>query len=338
MTVEERDAVLTAALQAVSSQWDSTGYHFAAAPGATMATVWRGYHAQALPEVALRLTSKSAPLIRRIAALVDSVEDVECPKTSAVGTLEHEGHTWTVQVCTWIGKGSASRGDPVGLGQSIARLHDAFARLADAHDFTDRDLSFERAPVDPSDFELPSWYVARRLWRDRVEVLLQSKLPRQPIHGDMHWGNVVTGCQGGFGFIDFDKIMCASPVFDLAKLLATGFFRTHGTNPVAQYDKNRAAELMRGYQQVRRLSDLEIAALEGFALLLNEETARLGITYDNPDYLQQASAVGAWWTSRRRQTTNPLGLRTVDRVRQAPAEQLDLFRSAPAGSGSQHIS
>ncbi|WP_372412727.1 phosphotransferase enzyme family protein [Streptomyces luteireticuli] len=330
MTVEERDAILTAALHAVSNQWDSAGYRFAAAPGATMATVWRGYRANALPEVALRLTPKPEPLVRRIAALVDSVTDVECPETSAVATMEHEGRTWTVQVCTWLGKGGASRGDLISLGQSIARLHQAFARLAGDHDFTDRELSFERAPVDPSDFGRPSWHVARRLWRDRVDLLLQSNstLPRQPIHGDMHWGNVVTSSDGGFGFIDFDKIMNAPPVFDLAKLLTTGCFHIHGNEPVARFDKGRAADLLHGYQQVRRLSAIETAALEGFALLLNEETARLGIIYGNPDYTHQAAVVGSWWVSRRGQTTDPLGLRASTGPARHKAEQLDLFRSS----------
>ncbi|MGW2082037.1 phosphotransferase [Streptomyces sp. NPDC001939] len=124
-------------------------------------------------------------------------------------------------MCIWIGKGGADRSDPYGLGQDLARLHSELAR-PDAGDFTDRRLTFERGPVPSPDQELPHWYVARHLWRDRIlprQAQDLASLRPQPIHGELHWDNVAAGSGGGrFGFIDFDKVMHAPPVFDLAKL------------------------------------------------------------------------------------------------------------------------
>ncbi len=89
----------------------------------------------------------------------------------------------------------------------------------------------------------------------------------------MHWANIVP-TSGGFGFIDFDKVMWAPPVFDLAKLIATGFFDISAT---VRFRQQRVAQLLEGYTARRSLTRTEAAALEGLALLLNEETARIGV-------------------------------------------------------------
>lgn len=161
------------------------------------------------------------------------------------------------------------------------------------------------------DQELPPWYVARHIWRERILVWLHLQarhLPSQPIHGDMHWANIIPTA-GGFGFIDFDKLMWAPPVFDLAKLVATGFF-TFGSQ--VRFRTRRATELLEGYNTVRRLSEEEVAALEGLALLLNEETAKLGMMYGVDEYRDRAAAVGSWWIARRRRRiANPLGIRSL---------------------------
>jgi hypothetical protein len=131
---------------------------------------------------------------------------------------------WTVHLCSWIGTGAPHQPDMRLLGQHLARLHLAMAESS--VDVTDRRLTFERSPAPSPDQDLPSWDIARYVWRDRVLawVSLQSQQDLlQPIHGDLHWGNIVaTGT--GFGFIDFDKLAFAPPVFDLAKLIATGMF------------------------------------------------------------------------------------------------------------------
>ncbi|MFK0047856.1 phosphotransferase enzyme family protein [Streptomyces sp. NPDC090741] len=306
------EQLLSDALACVSSTWHAADYRFEPVAGGTMAAVWRGVSASSqAPEVAVRLTPKPAALIGRIAGLVDGVDGVECPQTLAVATVETRGGPQTVHVCTWIGKGGADRSDPYGLGQDLARLHAELAR-PDAGDFTDRRLTFERGPVPSPDQELPHWYVARHLWRDRILPRLAQDLASlrpQPIHGDLHWDNVVAGSGGGrFGFIDFDKVMHAPPVFDLAKLLATGFFVLQGER--ARYQQARAADLLAGYRSIRPLEEAEVAAIEGFVVILNGEIARLGYAYDVPAYQAQANAVGAWWTTRRRQRPqDPLGLR-----------------------------
>lgn len=324
------DELLSQALAAVSSSaaWSGSGYAFEPVGGGTQATVWHGHPADAgQPEVALRLTPKPAPLIGRIASLVNRVEGVQCPRTLSVGTLRSADRTWTVQVCTWIGKGTADRSNPYGLGQDIARLHQQLATGGQA--FTDRQLSFERGPVPSPEQELPAWYVARYLWRDRVLPQfagLAGQTPAQPIHGDLHWDNVVA-VDGGYGFIDFDKLMHASPTFDLAKLIATGFFRVGEKDDPVRFQRSRAAELLAGYQSISPLREAELTAIEGFAVVLNEEIARLGYTYDVTAYQQQADAVGEWWTKRRRRDRhNPLGLRSAQPEAQAgtSAEQLAL--------------
>jgi hypothetical protein len=301
------------------SSWSAGRYSFTPVASGTQASVWRGVPDGAgLPQVAVRLTPKPAALIERIASLVDGVEVVCCPRTLAVASLQAGERIWTVQVCTWIGTGAADRGAPYRLGQDIAALHQQLA--AGGYDFTDRKLSFERGPIPSVDQELPAWYVARYLWRDRVLPQFAGnadRLPRQPIHGDLHWANVV-GTGGGFGFIDFDKLMHASRAFDLAKLIATGFFHigekdNSGAGGGVRFQRGRASDLLAGYESVSPLRADEVAAIEGFAVILNEEIARLGHAYDVPAYQEQADAVGGWWTRRRRRDPhNPLGLRPAD--------------------------
>jgi hypothetical protein len=292
---------------------DFGGYTFVPADGATQAAVWKGTGTRGdQPAVALRLTPKPVELIRRIAALVDCVQSVECPATMAAEQLQAGGRTWTVHVCTWIGTGAPGRADMTVLGQNLARLHLDLA--ASGVDVTDRKLSFERSPAPPQDQQLPAWYVARHLWRDRVFAWLYTQADRmtaQPIHGDMHWGNLVA-TTSGFGFIDFDKVMFAPPVFDLAKLIATGMFS--GGDQV-RFQVRRTTQLLEGYESVRALSDSELVALEGLAVLLNEETARLGAAYDIDSYRLTADAVATWWIARRRRIPgDPLGIRASRRV------------------------
>lgn len=325
MSADDSEQLLSDALARVSGVWQAAGYRFEQVAGGTMAAVWRGVAPMPQsPDVAVRLTPKPAALISRIAELVDGVTGVECPQTLAVNTVETGTGPRTVHVCTWIGKGGADRSDPHGLGQDLAQLHAALARPG-AGDFTDRRLSFERGPIPSSDQDLPPWYVARHLWRDRILPRLaqdQASLRPQAIHGDLHWDNVVASSSGGgFGFIDFDKVMYAPPVFDLAKLLATGFFVHQGER--ARYQQARAADLLAGYRSIRPLKQAEVAAIEGFAVILNEEIARLGHAYDVPDYQRKANAVGAWWTTRRRQRPqDPLGLR--ERTDAPSTQQLPL--------------
>jgi hypothetical protein len=310
---------------------DLDGYSFTPAPGATQATVWKGVAAgDDRPAVALRLTPKPLELIRRIALLVDRVQSVECPRTLATGLLQAGDRAWTVHLCTWIGIGAPRKPDMSRLGERLARLHLDMA--LSPVDLTDRRLSFERSPVPSIEQQLPAWYVARHLWRDRIFAWLSVQAERmapQPIHGDMHWGNVVaTG--DGFGFIDFDKVMHAPPVFDLAKLITTGMFR--GSDQ-ARFQARKTTQLLDGYESVRALSDAELVALEGLAVLLNEETARLGSVYDIDAYRRSADAVASWWITRRRRTpSDPLGIRAARHSTASgsePPDQLALWHDEP---------
>jgi hypothetical protein len=287
------------------------GYRFQSVGGGTQATVWKGTPDRpGAPMVALRLTPKPVELIGRIASLVDSVRAVECPRTLATGQAEVDGRRWTTHLCTWIGTGAGRTGDTHAVGRHLARLH---LELGGTQlDFSDRLLTFERNPAPPAealDSGLPAWFVARHLWRDRILAWLSleaGQLPRQPIHGDMHWDNVVA-TRDGFGFIDFDKLMFAPPVFDLAKLIATGLFRV---GQGARLQQRQTAQLLEGYSSVRGLSDSEVVAVEGLAVMLNEETARLGALYGVERYRRRGETVGSWWISRRRRMrADPLGIR-----------------------------
>lgn len=317
------DRLLAQAIGCLREQGvDLDGYAFTPAAGATQATVWKGVTKEdEQPAMALRLTPKPLELIRRIATLVDGVQSVACPTTVATDRLEAGERTWTVHLCTWIGIGTPRKADMGLLGQHLARLHLDLA--GSAVDLTDRRLSFERSPVPPTEQQLPTWYVARHLWRDRIFAWLSTQTERmapQPIHGDMHWGNVVATVDG-FGFIDFDKVMFAPPVFDLAKLIATGMFR--GGEQV-RFQARKTTQLIEGYESVRPLADTELVALEGLAVLLNEETARLGTVYDIDEYRRAADAVASWWIARRRRTrSDPLGIRTARQSNAADRDPSD---------------
>jgi hypothetical protein len=304
---ESDEELLRTALECVGAGWRATGYRFVPVNAGTQATVWHGWpEDRGLPEVALRLTSKPAELVARIGRLIDSVTGVECPATLAVGEMRGPGGPRTVQVCTWVGRGPANRSRPHHVGRALARLHHEMA--GSAVDVSDRPLRFAaERPVGRAQ-------APRELWRDRVELVLRDgwRLPVQPVHGDMHWANIVAGRQGGFGFIDFDKVMLAPGVFDLAKLVATGFFRDEGAT--ACFDQAGAARLVAGYLAERPLDRVETDALEGYAILLNEQTAALGEQLDLPGYRRQAVAVGAWWTDPGRDRGDPLGIRAAARA------------------------
>jgi len=292
---------------------DLTGYTFAPVNGATQATVWKGTSPmEASADVALRLTPKPVELITRIAAAIECVGDVVRPRTLAVGQLPDGDRWWTVHLCAWIGTGAPARPDMRLLGQHLARLHLALAESS--LDVTDRRLTFERSPGPAPDHDLPSWDIARHVWRDRVHawVSLQSRQDLlQPIHGDLHWANVVA-TSTGFGFIDFDKLAFAPPVFDLAKLIATGMF---SIGERAQFHAGKVTELLQGYESLRPLTDIERAALEGAVILLNAETARLGALYNIEGYRTRACAIGDWWITRcQRARHDPLAVRSGRRA------------------------
>jgi len=311
---------LAAALASLNDERFRLGrYAYQGITGGTQAAVWRGVPADGgSPVIALRLTPKPLELIRRIADAVDAITAVECPRTLSLGSVSIGDRTVTVQACTWIGSPAFPRSDMRLLGACLASLHRELQ--ASGRDFSDRKLTFDRAEVPAlasEDQELPPWYVATHVWRQRIWAWLHLQardLQSQPVHGDMHWANIVP-VSGGFGFIDFDKVMHAPPVFDLAKLIATGFF---ALGPRARFRERRVAELLQGYTEIRSLSAQEAAALEGVALLLNEQTARLGAAYDIDSYRTQASAVGDWWIARsRRRRADPLGI--SDHAVAAPA-------------------
>lgn len=320
------DDLLSQALNSLSiSGADLKAYTFTKVAGATQATVWKGTSRRDQePAVALRLTPRPLELMQRIGALLDDVREVECPLTLHLAQMTADGRELTVHVCTWIGLGAPLKADMRVLGRHLARLHGCMA--ASSLDFTDRRLSFEHSPAPPPDLPLPAWYVARDLWRDRIYAWQSTPLSQvaaQPIHGDLQWGNIVA-TRDGFGFIDFDKVMFGPPVFDLAKLIATGMFRTTDmfrTGGRVRFQARKTMELLEGYESIRMLSDTELLALEALTVLINGETARLGEVFDVQAYRTNADAVASWWITRRyRSASDPLGIRATRKPTSRTAE------------------
>ena len=225
--------------------------------------------------------------------------------------MEVNGQAWTVHVCTWVGTEDPPVADTRVIGQALASLHVELECLN--YDFSDRPLTLHHVGPPPAmgglDDAPPTWYVASYVWRVRILAwahIHAKALPKQLIHGDMHLANIVATGEG-VGFIDFDKVMWAPAVFDLAKLIVSGFF-VFGNR--AHLRHRGLTRLLDGYTDVRGLSGNEVGALEGLALLLNEETARLGRDHDIKEYRDQALAVGGWWVARaRRGKVDPFGVR-----------------------------
>jgi fructosamine-3-kinase len=309
---------------------DLEGYRFSVAAGTTQATVWKGTSPRSdRPDVAVRLTPKPVDLLRRIAVLIDGVRSVECPRTLALEQILINGETWSVHLCTWIGLGAADVADLRLLGEHLARLHRDMA-LAEA-DFTDRRLSFGPSPVPDSARHRPAWAIAQDVWADRIVAwtsLSAQDDALQPIHGDLHRGNLVAA-PGGFAFIDFDKVMFAPTVFDLAKLIATSLFQP---GKRTRFQARKAADLLAGYTSVRPLNDAELTALEGLVILANAETARWGNVHERQAHRDNAEAIGSWWITRREtHGDDPLGIRTNRRPSppSSPRTVTEQAREAP---------
>jgi len=120
--------------------------------------------------------------------------------------------------------------------------------------------------------------------------------------------------------------MFAPPVFDLAKLIATGMFQK---GERVRFQARKATAFIEGYETVRALSDTELVALEGLAVVLNEETARLGEVYDVEAFRDSAESVASWWIARRRRSKHdPLGIRssrTPAPPETSPVQQVPLW-------------
>ncbi|MBX3184401.1 MAG: homoserine kinase [Polyangiaceae bacterium] len=89
---------------------------------------------------------------------------------------------------------------------------------------------------------------------ERVEAMRSAELPSGLIHGDLFRDNVLWQGQRLAALLDFESACHGRFVFDLMVLIHAWCF-TH------QFELDRVAAVLRGYQWVRPLSDAERAAL-----------------------------------------------------------------------------
>ncbi|GLY30737.1 phosphotransferase [Kineosporia sp. NBRC 101731] len=230
--------------------------------------------------------------------MIDQVHRVgrlDCPRTVAVKDLQKGQHRWTIHLCTWIGTGPVHEpADMRRLGADLARLHAAMSEPG--MDFSDRPLSFQRPALALPAQPAPAWWTARELSQDRILACQSPQntvLPVRSPHGDMHWGNIVQASTGGFAFIDFDKVMSAPPMFDLAKLIVTSMFQLD--DPV-QFQSRRTRDLLKNYASVRELSP---AALRPSPAGGSPATTATSMTHSESD-LQPSTAQNRTSERRRR--------------------------------------
>ncbi|HVX47213.1 MAG TPA: phosphotransferase, partial [Mycobacteriales bacterium] len=238
-------------------------------------------------------------LITRIGRIVDTVTAMPCARTLAVAPLS-DGRT--AHLATWLPE--TATGGPVrmgALGAALAAVHRELAGAPEA--LLDRPLSFDL--TDTPDL----WSRARQEWVRGERSWPRINGPQdtwQPIHGDTHNGNYLITTGGAIGLIDFDKMMRASPVFDLARIVDSALFRV--SNGHAEFDARGTFELLEAYYAPEPVPAHAVTVLEGFSILVNEATGTLSRVGDSPERALRATALGQWWLDRVG-NPDPMGIR-----------------------------
>jgi Ser/Thr protein kinase RdoA (MazF antagonist) len=176
--------------------------------------------------------------------------------------------------------------DPAGLGRSLRELHDALADYGgELPRFTGalREIEQMLTPLGPEADPLRA-ELARL-----TPLMLETKLPSRPLHGDASMGNVLRS-PAGLLWTDFEDV-CAGPVaLELAGLAVSAEMRGHGPD--------FTVAIVRGYGDT--LSDEEL-----------EPFGRLGALYATawtsslaprrPELRDVAAARFRWWERRVRE-------------------------------------
>jgi homoserine kinase type II len=149
-------------------------------------------------------------------------------------------------------------------GAVLARIHIALARMR-----------WDGPRLDDPGSEVLAWLrdndvpEGPRL-RQLVAAAPELDAPPQPVHNDFRAANVLTRDSSVVAVLDFDEVIVAPPVFDLAKAsvyLATRFTEWGPTSAGVR------ARFRAGYEAVRPLSDAESAWFDIVVLWLS---ARMG--------------------------------------------------------------
>ena len=145
----------------------------------------------------------------------------------------------------------------VTMGRAVAELHAALREIPDDFDCSDADCMQELDEYILPEIQVPG----RVLNYARAFGPLYKALPRQIIHRDAHTANMLFEDRSFTGWLDFDNSQRNVRMLDLCYLGATLL--------VGNYRKHRRLEtwreifrgVLRGYDQISRLSEEEFAAV-----------------------------------------------------------------------------
>ena len=157
-----------------------------------------------------------------------------------------------------VGTGTGRR-----MGQAIARLHLAFARIEEQLNLWDNSLLGEMGGWIRETLEQSGWQYITEEEFGRVYTSLSRLYPRLPvqmIHRDVHMGNFLFSGETFSGYLDFDLTQRNIRVFDLCYFLAGLLADETGTTLAAPWPEIVRATIA-GYERLLPLSPEEKKAI-----------------------------------------------------------------------------
>jgi homoserine kinase type II len=142
------------------------------------------------------------------------------------------------------------------LGQALAQLH-----TVPPPDFLPDELPYGEAFFDNAygigvDQSYEDWLACQQAYFIDHDL---DHLSKSIVHGDVFWDNIIF-LDGEFqALIDFDDACCYFSIYDLANAISGACIQEDGTLDLA-----KAAQVVAGYQNIRRLSPAEKTALHLF--------------------------------------------------------------------------
>ncbi len=150
------------------------------------------------------------------------------------------------------------------MGQVIGRLHIAFKECEEKIDFWNNNLLEEMQGWIREILEADEWtMLAENEYKEVTETLekLDSHLPKQLIHRDMHLGNFLFSDNQFTGYIDFDLSQKNIRIFDICYFLAGLLTQEEGLRLQRNKWMLAVKKVAAGYESVTPLSDAEKEAI-----------------------------------------------------------------------------